>query len=250
MKAAIIDDESKSRSILSTMLERYCPKVELIGEASSVEEGLRLIRTGEPELIFLDINMPGGNGFELLEHIEEHTLHIIFVTAYDEYAIQAIRKDALDYLLKPVNIRELEAAVNKAMERSLRNEAREPSDFQHIREVMHQESLARKIAIPDRNGLIFIDLKDIIRLEANGSYTRFYLSTGKSLLSTRLLKEYDQSLPDNLFFRVHHSHIVNLDHIQYYERGEGGNIVMSDKSSIALSKRKKKGFLERFRING
>src|SRR5688500_1853176 len=103
MKAVIIDDESKSRAILSTMLERYCEEVEIIGEAANIHDGLRIIRTAEPELIFLDINMPEGNGFELLEHIEEQSLHVIFVTAYDEYAIQAIRKDALDYLLKPVN---------------------------------------------------------------------------------------------------------------------------------------------------
>lgn len=247
MKAAIIDDEAKSRSILATMLNRYCPEVAVIGEAHNMEEGLRLIQYGEPELIFLDISMPGGSGFELLERIEERSLHIIFITAYDGYAIQAIRKDALDYLLKPVNIGELKAAVNKALERQ--NKEKTPNEFQHIREAMKQETLTKKVAIPNRNGLLFIDLKDIIRLEADGSYTRFHLSSGKSVLSSRLLKEYDTNLPSHLFFRVHHSHIINLDHILFYERGDGGNIVMSDNSSIALSKRKKKGFLERFRVN-
>ncbi len=242
MKTIIIDDESKSRSILSTMLERYCDDVQLIGEASNIREGLRLIENGEPDLLFLDVQMPGGNGFDLLNQLESKGIQVVFVTAHQEYAIQAIRTEALDYLLKPLNIRELCSAVERA-----RN--RKTETFQPVPKTTRPEQhVSGKIVVPDRSGLSFIDIKSILRLEAEGNYTRIYLSNGKNLLSTHLLKEYAMSLPEAGFFRVHHSHIINLEYIVYYERGEGGNIVMSDQSIIGLSKRRKKEFLDRFRL--
>ncbi|MHB1277022.1 MAG: LytR/AlgR family response regulator transcription factor [Bacteroidia bacterium] len=246
MRAIIIDDEKKSRSILATMLLRYCSTIKLVGEAGNIRDAHQLIMKHEPDLVFLDISMPEGSGFELLNRLKEISFQIIFVTAFDEYAIQAIRNDALDYLVKPVSIEELRSAVKRAEQKQ--NMSGAMDNFHHINEMMRQGAETKRIAIPENGGLLFLALKDIIRLEADGSYTRFHLISGKSVLSSRHLKEYDTHLPGDLFFRVHHSHVINLDHIHHYERGEGGTIVMSDHSSVSLSKRKKKAFLERFRI--
>lgn len=245
MRSIIIDDEGRSRSTLATMLTRYCPDVELCGEASDIREAKALIESAAPELLFLDISMPGGSGFELLRTLPEIDFEVVFVTAYDEYTIDAIRNNAVDYLLKPVNIAELQKAVERVKQRLLK---RQEQGSRGMNGEGEPASPQKKIAIPDKYGLRFIQVSDITRLEADGSYTTFFLSNGQKMVSSRHLKEFENILPSSTFFRAHHSYIINLDFVKHYERGEGGTIIMNDNSAIALSKRKKKFFLERFRI--
>lgn len=246
MRIVIVDDEPKSRSTLTTMIKRYCEGVEITGEAGNITDARSLILQQEPDLVFLDISMPGGTGFDLLKSLNQVQFQIIFVTAYNQYAIEAIRSNAVDYLLKPVNITELQSAVTKATEnRSKKSYSR---DLTNLLSQFHEYSQVQKLAIPDKKGLVFIDYNDVVRLEADGGYTNVYLVKGTRIVSTRYLKEFEDLLPGSSFFRPHHSHIINLNYIKHYERGEGGAIVMIDNSMILLSKRRKKFFLEKFRL--
>ncbi len=197
------------------------------------------IKTLKPNLAFLDINMPNGTGFDLLKSLPKVNFEVVFVTAYDQYAIQAIKFSALDYLLKPVNITELRSCVER-MHQKLQEKDQE-NNLRHFVENLEQKlSPTSKLAIPMRDGLLFVTLRSIIRLEADGSYTHIITDTGQKIVSTRYLKDYEDILPSLLFIRVHNSYIVNMDHVVYYQRGDGGIITMSDKSEIAVSKRRKR----------
>lgn len=246
INAFIIDDETRSREIIKELLDKYCPEIETIGEASSGEEAYPLISSLNPKLVFLDIEMPYEDGFDFLKRFDKIPFEVVFVTAYNQYAIQAIRICALDYLLKPLSITDLKNTVERAKERILNQHAHSRYELllQNLKRNKNAEH--HKIAIPARDGLEFIDIKDIIALEADGSYTNIRMTDNRKLLSTRNLKEYEEFLPEDLFFRAHHSFIINLHHIRNYHKGEGGYVVMTDHSSIDISKRKKKEFLERF----
>lgn len=249
LNALIIDDEPNSRETLKALLKRSCPEVQVCGEANGVERAQVLINAQKPDLIFLDISMPGGDGFELLSRVKKPDFEIIFVTGYDQYALQAIKSCALDYLLKPVQIQELKAAVARAQEVSkLKNTKQQ---LQHLlANLKRKDTTEQNLAIPNPTGLSFVSTKDIVRLEADGSYTTVYTTNGQSLVSTWHLKAYEELLPQEQFFRAHHSHLIHLRQISQYHKGNGGYVVMTDGSSVSISKRRKRDFLQLFELPG
>ncbi len=240
----IIDDELKSRQILAEALKRFCPEVTLLGDATDIDDAYTKIKLLQPQLIFLDISLQEENGFQLLDRFEEISFEIVFVTAYSNYAIRAIKACALDYLLKPIDIQELRATVNKAIRKIERGDSISITQLRH--NLKHKNSVHNKIAIPVRDGLEFITINDIVRLEATSNYTYLFLSGGQKLLSTRHLKEYEDILSAEMFFRSHHAHLINLNHIRKYHKEDGGYITMADGSSASIAKRKKKDFLTLF----
>lgn len=244
-RSILIDDEEGAREALANILLTYFPDVEIIGKADSAKKGVEMICSLHPELVFLDIEMPGGNAFDLLSSpaLERvMNFEVIFVTAFDHYALQAIKYSALDYLLKPVDMDELKKALLK-----YEGKKNEKNFFKEKLSVLLNNVTAdthRKIAIPDVDGLTFITVEEIIRCESDGNYTIIHTSAGKKMLSSRTLSEYDDLLSGGNFFRVHRSHLINLHHIKKYYRGEGGYVVMSDESQIEVSRRKKNEFIE------
>ena len=245
MKTLIVDDELNSRENLQILLGDYCDGIEVKGLASNIKEAYDLINSCKPDLVFLDISMPGGSGFDLLKKVPEANFEVIFITAYDNFGIQAIKSNALDYLLKPLSIAELQMAVQKAEKKIA--DKRGSSDIKYlITELGSKLNHVTKLAIPAADGLIMISMHEIVTLSADGSYTQINLKSGKSILSTRNLKEYESQLPSTTFIRVHHAYIINIEHVNHYHRGEGGTVTMSNGASIMISKRKKKAFLDRF----
>jgi two-component system LytT family response regulator len=244
LTAIVVDDEPKSRENLAILITDFCPGVEVVAMAESVDEGLQLIEELDPDLVFLDIQMHAETGFDLLRRISKISFEVIFTTAYSEYAIEAIRFSALDYLLKPIDIAELKQAVNKAknkksnsfLERKLEN---------LIENFKNNRSDSLKIALPTADGLIFINVADISFLEAEGSYTNFHLNDKKKYLVTKSLKEYESMLVDKNFFRIHNSYLINLNEIERYVRGEGGYVVMKNGQHLDVSKRRKNAFLKK-----
>ena len=241
IRAVIIDDEQEGRNTLNNMLNSFCSNVSISGLAHNVESGISLIENEQPELVFLDIHMPDGTGFDLLERLKQVTFKVIFVTAYDQYALKAIKFSAIDYLLKPVEPQQLIDAVNKLGEQS--------SDFdlisKQISTLFRNKNGFERITLPTFEGLRFIVLKDIIRCEADNNYTNFFLSSGEKVLVTRTLKEYDDTLSGLDFIRVHQSHLVNSKYIDRYIKGDGGSVIMTDGSQVEVSRRRKEEFLKR-----
>lgn len=238
MTAIIIDDEARGRLALRQKIKEYCPDVELLGEAEDGEEGLRLIAQHQPDIVFLDIEMPRMNGFEMLMQLPKKNFHLLFTTAYDHYAIKAIRFSAFDYLLKPVDIEELKAAIEK-----IRHESR-PNTAQRFEALAHNLLTSlNKIAIPSMNGLLFFDLQDIVHIEAQSNYTVFSFVNRPRLTVSKTLKEFEELLPSELFFRPHHSHIINLKYIKRYIKGDGGQIELQNGELIDVSRKKKDEFL-------
>jgi two-component system, LytTR family, response regulator len=240
----IVDDEINNSEALKKMLELYIPSVELIGIASNIVEAKELITNKNPNLVFLDVEMPGGNGFELLESLNNVNFHVVFTTAHAAYAIKAIKYAAMDYLLKPVNLMELKIAVEKCS-------ANLPKSFtmQQQIEVLKNNRMSegfkfKKIALNSSEGLEFINTGDIIRCEADRAYCRFYLANGKSILVSKSMSEYEDILTQSDFLKVHKSNIVNLNHVVKYVRGKGGYLIMSDKSTVAVAVRRKEELMD------
>lgn len=238
LRAVIVEDEKKSQDTLMAMLNRYCQQVNVIGIADSVENGLDLIPRVNPDLIFLDIQMPDGSGFKLLELLGDHSFQVIFVTAFDQYAIKAIRYSALDYLLKPIIPDDLIKAVEKAEMKKKTLQVNENIRvlLENIRSVQEKPN---KIVLSTAEQMHIIDINTIIRCESDNYYTRFFFTNGKSLLISRTLKENEELLREHDFMRPHKSHLVNLKYIRSFIRQEGGQIVMTDGSIIPVSRRKR-----------
>jgi two-component system LytT family response regulator len=246
IKTLIVDDEQHGRNTLSRFLAKYCPDIEVIGTASSVDEAELQIRQHSPQLVFLDISMPEEDGFGLYSRLPGHSFYTIFVTAFEEYALRAIRHHALDYILKPVNINELVGAVDHARKTIAVNPSR---NIEEVRQMLHRKPLAEKIALPLPDGFIYKDPKDIIRCEAVANYTSFHFSKGPSLLVCRNLGGYEDILEPYGFARVHHHHLVNIAHIEKYQRGRGGMLIMSDGAEVLVSQRKKEELLKRIDLS-
>jgi len=245
LNTILIDDEPGNVRILKAMLEGYCREVNVIGEAFDARQGQDMIRKLSPDLVFLDIEMPYGNAFDLLDHLMPVEFEVVFVTAFDAHILKAFKYSALDYLLKPVNIGELSVAVKKAAEKHrVRNIDRQLSNF--LANFRQPDPGAQRIALPHMDGLTFIRLDQIIRCEASGGYTYFHMSTGEKILSTGNIKDYEDLLPDNMFMRIHHSHIINLTYVKRYYKGRGGYIEMEDGTQIEVAIRRKGDFLNRF----
>lgn len=240
-RVIIIDDEEGARESLSNLLEKYVEKVKVVAKAENIASALEKITKYKPELVFLDIEMPFGSGFELLERMKPIDFNIIFVTAYDHYALKAIKFSALDYLLKPVDIDELKASVKKHRDRSGENTG---ESYNNLLDNLKADDQEKKLGIPDSHGISFLKINDIIRCESDGNYTRIFMREGKPILASKTLGEYEHLLEGESFFRVHRSHLVNLLHIKKYFKGDGSYIQLSDDTKVDVSRRKKAAFLE------
>jgi len=244
IKALIVDDEPKSVKILSTLLQEYCPGVILAGTAHKADQAIALIRQVQPNLVFLDIEMPSGNGFDMLDRLRPVNFEVIFVTAFNEYPLKAFRYNALDYLLKPLNIEELQAAVHKAAGNiKLKSFNTQLEVF--LQSLKKTPPPLQKIALPEKNGIILVSITDIIRCEASRGYTTFIIKNKEKLLSSKNIKEYEEILPEDTFFRLHNSHLVNLNYIRMYHRGRGGQVEMEDGTLVEVAVRRKDELLAR-----
>jgi two-component system LytT family response regulator len=238
----IVDDEFGSRKTLHNFLVKYCPEVEVVAEAASVEEAVAAIKRTSPELVFLDINMPDEDGFELFNKIPQPDFYTVFVTAYDEYSLRAFKHHALDYILKPIDINELTEAVGRILK--LQNHKEDAHRLKSILQTGQQTFLSGRIALPVSDGLAYVQVNDIIRCEAEGSYTNMYFTNRTKIVVCRSLGIYEDLLKEHGFARVHHQHLINLKHVERYRRGRGGIVFMSDKKEIDVSQRKKDEFLK------
>lgn len=242
LKCIIVDDEQKSRNNLRDLLLEYC-QIEIAGEASSAFEALRLIKKEEPDLLFLDIEMPGGSGFDLLKSLQYQNFEVIFVTAFDKYGIQAVKFCAIDYILKPIDIFELSKAVEKAQAQvSWKKENRRLTELVANLDRSEDE---KRIALPLADKIEFIAINQIIRLEADSNYTRIFLENQKDYLVCKTLKDYQEILEPHNFLRTHQSHLINCRKISAYVKIDGGYISMSDGSSVPISRQKREEVMKR-----
>ena len=243
LRTIIIDDEAHMRESLAEMLKSECPGARLVAQADGVETGMSVIQKYHPDLVLLDIRMKDGTGFDLLEKFENIDFNIIFVTAYDEYAIKAIKFSALDYLLKPIDPDELIAAVNKLEAQPQKNALNDSLNLllENIKEIQPE---SKRIALSSADKVIMVYVKDIVRCESQGSYTIFYLQDKEEIVTTKNLKEYEQLLVDFSFVRVHHSHLINFSFLKEYIKKDGGYAVMQDGSNVPVSFRKRNNLLD------
>lgn len=245
MKALIIDDELDNVRLLSLQLGRHCPQVDLIGQFTDSADGLQAIQTLRPSLVFLDIEMPLKNGFQLLERLDDISFHIVFVTAYDQYAVRAFRFSALDYLLKPIDTADLIAAVKRA-ESTARIHPQQLELMRQYYPGAKTPSNPNRIALPHASGMVFVDTRQIIYCEADSNYTRFYLENGEVYMASKTLGDVQNVLEPRDFVRVHRQYMVNLEHVQKLVRGEGTYLLLTNGVSIPVARQQKDRLLERF----
>lgn len=243
MKAVIIDDEADSRQILTNYVTKYCPDVKICGYGESVETGLAAIAAHQPDIVFLDIEMPYGNGFDLLDKAGDMTFETIFVTAFDHYAIQALNQSAAYYLLKPVDIDELIKAVDK-----IRRERQSPSYLQHARLLAenNRSGAIQKIMLPTMEGFEVVEVSAIVYCEAVDNFTRFFFEAGQPLLICRTLKYFEDLLQKYRFLRIHRSYLINPDYVIRYAKGKGGSVIMKNNQELEIAPARKSAFLELF----
>ena len=235
--AIIVDDEPYCCESLATLLERYCPDVKILDICYSAADALKSITEQKPKILFLDIEMPHMNGFELLQKIPELSFELIFTTSYDQYAIKAIRFSALDYLLKPVDRDELQKAVSKVVQRM---KYPLPQQIEILLQKLNHPTIAiNKIAIPTMEGLQLLFVENIISCTSDSNYTILHLKNKQKITASRTLKEIEEMLEDYSFLRVHHSFLVNLNEIEKYIKGDGGYLIMCDGSNIDVSRSRK-----------
>lgn len=243
LSVLIIDDEELSRDTISAIVRQYCNDATLVGEAGSMKEGLRAIRELKPDVILLDIQLGDGSGFELLRLAAPIQSFVIFITAYEEYAIRAFKTAALDYLLKPVDIAELQSALHKAKEEKQRTslEAQLNILLSNISQASAGQS--RKIVLKTSDHMHILTASEIVHLEAEDNYTRFYLVDKRVILVSKTLKEYEEILDKSLFVRIHQSHIVNMSYASRFDRRNGGFLVLKDHTTLPVSTRKKEDLI-------
>jgi two-component system, LytTR family, response regulator len=245
--AIIIDDEPYSCESLVSLLERYCSEVKILDICYSGADAIKAIAEQMPTLIFLDIEMPHMSGFEMLQQLPAINFSIIFTTSYDQYAIKAFKFSALDYLLKPVDRDELQTAVKKVLHKS--NDAVPQQIEMLLHKLTHPTITVNKVAIPTVEGLQMVLIESIISCSSESNYTEFYLKNKKKITASRTLKEIEEMLDDYSFLRVHHSHLVNLNEVEKYVKGDGGYLIMSDKTTIDVSRSRKEILLKKLQPN-
>jgi two-component system, LytTR family, response regulator len=243
MKAVIVDDEKDSRDILSNYLKKYCPDVEVCGMGESVASGLQVIQKYQPDIVFLDIEMPYGNGFDLLDKASDLNFETVFVTAFDNYAIQALNQSAAYYLLKPIDIDELVHAVEK-----IRKELESKSNPRHAQVLLDniRTGTNQKIMLPTMEGFEIVFINTILYCEAVDNFTRFHLEKGAPLLICRTLKYFEDILKEHRFLRIHRSHVINPEFVIRYSKGKGGFVTMKNDQELEVSPAKKKELLDLF----
>lgn len=244
LKAIIIDDEPDCVKLLSLQLKMYCPQIQVIKECTDSEEGLLKIKELNPDIVFLDIEMPVMNGFQLLEKIGSVQFSLVFVTAYDQFAVKAFRYSALDYLLKPIDGKDLKAAVEKAQLRQWP----QPQQLSLLKKQLQDNHtvLPNKIALPYQNGVTFTEIKQVIYCESDNNYTKIHTTDGNVYTVAKTLGDIQDILEERNFVRIHRQYLINLDHIKKYVRGEGNYLIMSNNQSIPVARNQKEKLIERF----
>lgn len=245
IKAVIIDDEKNALEVLEMQLNQFCKEVRVLAVCNGGKEGIRAIQELAPDLVFLDIEMPHINGFDVLEQTKELNYKVIFTTAYDQFAIKAFKFSAIDYLLKPIDIVDLQNAVEKA-----RKETKSSSLEDKIKLLMEQyqpQKSRRKIALPVGNMLEFFDVDEIIRVESDSNYSHIFLANQKKITLSKTLKDVEENIKGEPFFRVHQSHLINTNHVEKAVKGENAYVVMKDGTTITVSRNRKEEFFELFR---
>jgi two-component system, LytTR family, response regulator len=246
IKAVIIDDETHCRKSLAMLLKEYCPDVQVVDQCNDAFSGMRAISDLQPVLVFLDIEMPRMSGFEMLEQIPEINFAVVFTTSYDQYAIKAFRFYALDYLLKPIDPKELISAIQK-----VKHQQQLPTSDQFqmlLEKISNREEVFPKIPVPTSDGFELIPVEQILFCEAQDNFTYFICKNKKKIIACRMLKEVEEQLNDfSYFVRVHHSFIINIKEVKKYVRGEGGYVIMSDDSSVNVSRSRKEHLLQWFK---
>lgn len=240
IRTVIIDDEQGARETLKKLINIYCPGIQVVAEAEGVEEGLKIIKDNDPDLVLLDIKMNDGTGFDLLKSIENPDFKIIFITAFDEFALNAIKFSALDYLLKPVEPEELILSAHKAeqaLEQNILN--------LKVKTLLHNiEKENKKLTVKTAECYHILSVNEIIRCEAEGNYTHFFLANGTKIMISTTLKEYEELLIQYQFYRLHQSHLINLNQVDRFDKKNGGAIIMKDKSLVPVAVRKKDKLLQ------
>lgn len=243
IRSIIIDDELKAREGLQLTLQKFCPRIEVVASCATPAEGKNSILAFKPDLVFLDVQMPHQSGFNLLEELDHFDFEVIFVTAHDRYAIKAIKFSALDYLLKPLDIDELQKAVNKAAER-IGNKSSRNNYSSLLKNIKYPSHNIEKLAIPTLEGIMFEAVNDIVYCEADRNYTSLIMIDNRKIIVSKHLKDFENMLSDCGFFRIHHAYLINLKYVKKYIKGEGGYVILEGNHHLDVSKRKKEGFLQ------
>jgi two-component system LytT family response regulator len=239
MKAVIIDDLSEAREALKQDIKEYTPQIEILGEADGVLSGAKLVKEQKPDILFLDIQMNDGDGFDLLDIIDREKYKVIFTTSSDSYAIKAFKFSAVDYLLKPIDPDELVSAVEKIDASTVKDE-----NMDVLMETLKSSNRPKRVVLVTQDRIFVKDIEEIVRCESNINYTWFYLLDGSKILVSKTLKEYDKMLSDHNFYRVHQSHLINATYIKEYVKSDGGYLLMKDGSSVPVSTRRKQEVMD------
>jgi two-component system LytT family response regulator len=247
IRTIIIDDEPSSVNVLSLLLKKNCKEdVQIIATTNSAHLGRALIEEHQPDLVFLDIEMPGMSGIDLLRSFTEPNFHFVFVTAFDAYAVEAFRLSAIDYLLKPVEAEDIVRVIEKIKKHIRKNENTFNNQLQNLQKLLLQNQLISesKIGIGMADKIVFINTSEILYCEAQGAYTNVYLQNGKKIVASKSLGDFESQLNSQKFFRIHHSTIINLNHVKEFQRFDGGYVLMENNVKLEVSQRKRKDFLD------
>jgi len=242
LKTLIVDDEQDAVEFINSIIGEYCPSLEVVAKANNIVQGAAAINDKKPDLVFLDVEMPNGNGFDLLAQFPEKDFEVVFITAFNHYAIKAIKFSAVDYILKPINIHEFIEAVNRVVKKRSERPSQGNENLKILMENLRTSPPSR-MAIPTADGMEYLNPREIIRIEADRSYSWFFLTGGRKILVSKHLKEFQELLSDRHFFRSHNSHLINLKYVKKYIRKEGGYIEMTDNTMIPVSRNRKDLFL-------
>ncbi len=245
IRCVLIDDEKNSLEMMEWLLKTYCPQVKIEAMCNAAAEGIAAIQKYNPDLVFLDIEMPHMNGFDMLEQFDKLTFDVVFCTAYDQFAIRAFKYSALNYLLKPIDPDDLKETIRRIEEKKSAP-SKEQIDllFQSIRQPV--KPTAQRIALTTADGMIFVPTQDILYCQAESNYTSVMLAGGKKIVVSKVLKDIDEALSGPDFFRIHNSYLVNLNHISKFVRGDGGYVVMQDGATVSISRSRRQEFMELF----
>jgi len=245
IRCVLIDDESNSLEMMEWLLKTYCPQVKIEAMCNAASKGIEAINKYKPDLVFLDIEMPHMNGFDMLEQFDKLTFDVVFCTAYDQFAIRAFKYSALNYLLKPIDPEDLKETIRRIEEKkSTPSKEQIELLFQNIKQTV--KPTAQRIALTTGDGMIFVPTSDIIYCQAESNYTNVVLNGGKKILVSKVLKDIDEALSGPDFFRIHNSYLININHITKFVRGDGGYVVMQDGATVSISRSRRQEFMEMF----
>lgn len=242
IKAVIVDDERRGREALSNMIKEFCPQLTVMEAVDSVSSAMEAIQAHQPDLVFLDVELKSETGFDLLEKMMPIDFEVIFTTAYEHYALKAIKFSAIDYILKPIGVDDLKEAVKKVEEKLSSKSLTDNFDIL-LKNIRNSNKKQHKIALSTSDGYIFTEVSDILYCRADGNYTYFHIKNNGKILVSKNIKEYEGLLNEHNFFRIHRSYLINMDEVKKYVRGEGGYVIMSDESTLDVSKRRKEQFI-------